>query len=85
MHTFSKIELVTNHLTNTIEDFITLKMSCNGAYKHHAQKQEGDYKVEIFIDPPSDVLITFRDIAHDIKAYLDNTQYNGKFEFKFIV
>jgi hypothetical protein len=84
MYKLSKIELVTDHLTSTIENYITSKMSCNGAYPHHAEKQEGDYKVEIFIDPPSDVLMTFRDIAHEIKTYLDQANYQGKFEFKFI-
>ena len=56
------------------------------AYIHRRQKTEDEnYKIEVVIDPPSDVLETFKNIAHDIKDYLDAIDYKGKFEFKFIV
>ncbi|MCT9978388.1 hypothetical protein M2R48_08635 [Acinetobacter sp. I-MWF] len=85
MHKFSKIELVTNHLTKTLEDYLKLKMSCDGVYTHTTKKEDENYKIEVVIDPPSDVLETFKNIAHDIKDYLDAIDYKGKFEFKFIV
>ncbi|MBI0396889.1 hypothetical protein [Acinetobacter bereziniae] len=85
MHKFSKIELVTQQFTYTIEDYLTLKMSCDGTYIHHTKKDDKNFKIEVLIDPPSDVLEVFRNIAHEIKDYLDQIDYQGKFEFKFIV
>ena len=40
MHKFSKIELVTNHLTKTLEDYLKLKMSCDGVYTHTTKKED---------------------------------------------
>lgn len=85
MHKFSKIELVTQQFTDTIEDYLTLKMSCDGTYIHHTKKDDENFKIEVLIDPPSNVLEVFRNIAHEIKDYLDQIDYQGKFEFKFIV
>ena len=85
MHKFSKIELVTQQFTDTIEDYLTLKMSCDGTYIHHTKKDDKNFKIEVLIDPPSDVVEVFRNIAHEIKDYLDQIDYQGKFEFKFIV
>ncbi|WP_353164957.1 hypothetical protein [Acinetobacter sp.] len=85
MYKFSKIELVTQQFTDTIEDYLTLKMNCDGTYIHHIQKDGETFKIEVRIDPPSDVLETFKNIAHEIKDYLDQIDYKGKFEFRFIV
>jgi hypothetical protein len=49
------------------------------------KKDDENFKIEVLIDPPSDVLEVFRNIAHEIKDYLDQIDYQGKFEFKFIV
>ncbi|MFW2095706.1 hypothetical protein ACG9ZL_05625 [Acinetobacter sp. ULE_I057] len=85
MHRFSKIVLITNNLTKKIEHDLELRMSCDGAYTHTINREDENYKIEVMIDPPSDVLNTFKNIAHDIKDYLDEIDYKGKFEFKLIV
>lgn len=85
MHRFSKIVLITNYLTKKIEHDLELRMSCDGAYIYTIKREDENYKIEVVIDPPSDVLNTFKNIAHDIKDCLDEIDYKGKFEFKFIV
>ena len=50
MHKFSKIELVTNHLTKTLEDYLKLKMSCDGVYTHTTKKEDENYKIEVIND-----------------------------------